>query len=76
MSLLLVEPAKGYISANGPAPRFDGARDWSTIYSLDSLSNTLPCNDDPAGTGQLWLKNTQTGAWDWTDPGLAGFRMP
>ncbi len=59
-------------SAPVPTPRFSGARDWSTIYSLDSVSSTLPYNDDPAGTGKIWMRNTETGISGWTNPGLTG----
>ncbi len=64
--------SSGSGSAPVPTPRFSGARDWSTIYSLDSLSSTLPYNDDPAGTGKIWMRNTQTGLSGWTNPGLTG----
>ncbi|MCW1925718.1 fibronectin type III domain-containing protein [Luteolibacter arcticus] len=55
-----------------PTPRFAGARDWATDYSLDSGSSALPYNDDPAGTGKIWMKNKTTGVYAWTDPGLTG----
>lgn len=64
--------SSGSGAAPVPTPRFGGARDWSTNYALDSGSAALPYNDDPAGTGKIWMKDRTTGVYAWINPGLTG----
>lgn len=53
-----------------PTPRFGGARDWATKYSLPSkLEDYKPYNDKD---GKVWLFNKDTSRYEWADPSLTG----
>ena len=53
-----------------PTPRFEGARDWNTSYSLPPNIEDWPVRNDK--DGQIFLLNGASRKWEWTDPGNTG----
>lgn len=53
-----------------PTPRFGGARDWASEYTLPArLEDYKPYNDN---NGKVWLFNKDTQKEEWADPALTG----
>ncbi|BCM94181.1 hypothetical protein IAD21_06084 [Abditibacteriota bacterium] len=51
-------------------PRFEGARDWATDYSLPaSIEDWKPNNDQG---GKIYLLNKKTNQFEWVEPGNTG----
>ncbi|HEY1661680.1 MAG TPA: serine hydrolase [Verrucomicrobiae bacterium] len=53
-----------------PTPRFGGARDWATKYTIPAnLADLKPYNDR---NGMIWVFNKETQTNEWADPATTG----
>ena len=56
-----------------PTPRFAGERNWATDWGVPAdLADVRPNNDDPDGSGKIYLVNNKTKQGAWIDPSETG----